>query len=224
VFSDYNYTVMQAWLYPGNKTLKTAALAVGADSAAIARPSGDPREVLLMSGEIGAAGTTLNPVKSFVGRVVAAASGTHVLRVVTATGSTDYPFTPLQIDHDARTTHFSLAVPNTGAVQSVTVLQQGRTLVQRSAGTDRTTVQSTAREAAPLQLKEAAGQLAVTWDARTSAYATITWVGATGQRVTLSQDLRGGSAQVSTGELPAGGSFEVILSDGLNSTRQSVRR
>ena len=44
------------------------------------------------------------------------------------------------------------------------------------------------------------------------------------KRVTLAQDLRGGSATLATGELPAGGTFEVILSDGLNSTRQSVRR
>jgi hypothetical protein len=110
-------------------------------------------------------------------------------------------------------------------VQSLTVLNQGKTLVQRSAGgSDKASVQSAAREAAPLQVKEAAGQATVTWDARTNPYATLTWVGPAGQRVTLAQDLRGGSAQVSTGELPAGGSFEVILSDGLNSTRQNVRR
>ena len=220
VFSDYNYTVMQAWLYPGNKTLKTTAAAVAGGESS----SGEPREVLLVSGEIGAAGTTLNPVKSFVGRVATGTSGAYVLRVTTATGSTDYAFTPLQLDHDAKTTHFSLSIPNPGAVQSLTVLQQGRTLVQRTSGSDRVSTQSTAREAAPLAVKEANGQAAVTWDARTNTYATLTWVGANGQRVTLAQDLRGGSAQVATSELPAGGSFEVILSDGLNSTRQSVRR
>ena len=227
VFSDYNYTVMQAWLYPGNKTLKAAALAVGpADSAPT--PSGEPREVLLVSGEIGAAGTTLNPVKSFIGRVATAASGTYVLRVVTAAGTTDYPFTPLQLDHDAKTQHFGLAIPNTGAVLSLAVLQQGKTLVQAraasTAGGDKATVQSTGREPVPLQLKESSGQLNVTWDARTTPFATVTWVASTGQRMTLAQDLRGGSAQIPTSELPAGGTFEVILSDGLNSTRQSLRR
>ena len=228
VFSDYNYTVMQAWLYPGNKTLKAAALAVGASGTAAATPSGEPREVLLVSGEIGAAGTTLNPVKSFVGRVAAAASGTYVLRVVTAAGTTDYPFTPLQLDHDAKTQHFGLAIPNTGPVVSVTVLQQGKTLVQARAaspaGGDKATIQSTGRETVPLQLKESSGQLNLTWDVRASPFATVTWVGPTGQRMTLAQDLRGGTAQVVTSELPAGGSFEVILSDGLNSTRQSLRR
>ena len=224
VFSDYNYTVMQAWLYPGNKTLKTAALSTGGESASAQTASADTREVLLVSGEIGAAGTSLNPVKSFVGHTATAAAGTHVLRVVTATGTTDYPFTPMQLDHDAKTTHFSLSIPNPGAVQSITVLQQGRTLVQRTAGGERAAIQATGREAAPLQVREAGGQAAVTWDAHTNSYATLTWVGANGQRVTLAQDLRGGSAQVATGELPAGGTFEVILSDGLNSTRQSVRR
>jgi hypothetical protein len=220
VFSDYNYTVMQSWLYPGNKTLKASVQSVTAPPST---PAAEPREVLLVSGEIGASATTLNPVKSFVGSPDASASGEYVLRVVTAAGAADYAFTPLQLDHDARTQHFSVAIPNTGAVQSVTVLHQGRTLVQRAAGSERATVQS-AHEAVPLQVREAAGQAIVTWDARASAFATVTWVGPTGQRLTLAQDLRGGSARLSTAELPAGGSFEVILSDGLNSTRQSVRR
>jgi len=220
VFSDYNYTVMQNWLYPGNKTLKASVQSV---ASAPSTQVGEPREVLLVSGEIGASGATLNPVKSFVGRADSAASGAYVLRVVTAAGAADYPFTPLQLDHDAKTQHFGLAIPNTGTVQSITVLHQGKTLVQRAAGSERATVQS-AHEAVPLQVKEAAGQVTVTWDARSSAYATVTWVGPTGQRVTLAQDLHGGSAQLATGELPAGGSFEVILSDGLNATRQSVRR
>jgi hypothetical protein len=228
VFSDYNYTVMQAWLYPGNKTLKAAALSVGSSEATATTPSGEPREVLLVSGEISAAGATLNPVKSFVGRVAAANSGTYVLRVVTAAGTTDYPFTPLQLDHDVKTQHFGLAIPNTGPVLSLTVLQQGKTLVQAraasTAGSDKATIQSTGREAVPLQLKESSGQLNLAWDARTSPFATVTWVGPTGQRMTLAQDLRGGAAQIATSELPAGGSFEVILSDGLNSTRQSLRR
>ena len=224
VFSDYNYTVMQAWLYPGNKTLKATALATAPADTAQA-PSGEPREVLLVSGELGDSGATLNPVKSFVGRVDTAPSGAYVLRVVTAAGTTDYAFTPLQLDHDAKTQHFGLAIPNTGAVQSITVLHAGKTLTQARAASasDKATTQSAAREVA-LQAKEAAGQLGVTWDARTSPFATVTWVGPTGQRVTLAQDLRGGSAQLATGELPAGGSFEVILSDGLNSTRQSLRR
>jgi hypothetical protein len=228
VFSDYNYTVMQAWLYPGNKTLKATALSVASPDAAPSTPTGEPREVLLVSGELGAAGATLNPVKAFVGRVDVAASGAYVLRVTTAAGSTDYPFTPLQLDHDAKTRHFGLAIPNNGPVLSITVVQQGRTLGQARAATagtgDRSTVQSSAREAVPLQLRESAGQLAVSWDARVDAFATLTWVSPTGQRVTLAQDLRGGSAQVPVTELPAGGSFEVILSDGLNSTRRSLRR
>lgn len=227
VFSDYNYTVMQAWLYPGNKALKAAALAVG-DAESPSAPSGEPREALLVSGEIGVAGATLNPVKSFIGRVTTESSGTYVLRVVTATGTTDYPFTPLQLDHDAATRHFSLAIANTGPVLGLAVLQHGNTLVQAHAaapgGGEKTATQSAGREAVPLQLKEASGQLTVTWDARSTAFATVTWVGPTGQRMTLAQDLRGGTARLATSELPAGGSFEVILSDGLNATRQSLRR
>jgi hypothetical protein len=225
VFSDYNFTVMQSWLYPGNKALKASAQAVTGASDAAQAPSGEPREVLLVSGELGGSGATLNPVKSFVGRVDTAASGAYVLRVVTATGTVDYPFTPLQLDHDAKTQHFGVAIPNTGAVQSITVIHAGKLLTQARAASasDKATAQSAGRDV-PLQLKEAAGQLSVTWDARANAFATVTWISATGQRTTLAQDLRGGLAQLPVSELPAGGSFEVILSDGLNSTRQAVRR
>ncbi|MEP6501896.1 MAG: peptidase inhibitor family I36 protein [Betaproteobacteria bacterium] len=225
VFSDYNYGVMQAWLNPADKA-KASALSV-ATTASTSTAATEPREVLLVSGEVSASGVQFNPVKAFVGKAGAAASGTHVLRVVTVAGAMDYPFTPLRLDHDAKVQHFVLTIPNTGVVQSITVLRQGLALGQAhaagaSAG-DRTS-QSAPREPAPLQLREAGSQLSVTWDARKTPFATVTWVGPTGQRVTLAQDLRSGSAVLATQELPAGGSFEVILSDGLNATRQAVPR
>ena len=45
-----------------------------------------------------------------------------------------------------------------------------------------------------------------------------------GQRVVLAQDLRSGQAVVPAADLPAGGQFELILSDGLNTVRQQFVR
>ena len=69
------------------------------------------------------------------------------------------------------------------------------------------------------QVQKAAGTLQLTWDATRHAFLTVTWVANGGERRTLAQDLRGGSATLPTTDLPAGGSFEVIRSDGLNAVR-----
>jgi hypothetical protein len=123
--------------------------------------------------------------------------------------------------------HFGFTIPNPGAIVSMSVLFQGQTLVQTQAkasvdtGTSRT--QSSAKDVPAVQVQESNGRVQLSWDSRKHPFVTITWVG-NGQRVNLGQDLRGGSATVSASELPVGGSFELILSDGLNSTRQSIGR
>ena len=76
-----------------------------------------------------------------------------------------------------------------------------------------------AGDAVATQVQEAAGTLRLTWDATRHAFLTVTWVGTGGERRTLAQDLRGGSATLPTADLPAGGSFELIRSDGLNAVR-----
>jgi hypothetical protein len=42
--------------------------------------------------------------------------------------------------------------------------------------------------------------------------------------VVLAQDLRNGQAALPAADLPAGGQFELILSDGLNTVRQQFAR
>jgi hypothetical protein len=225
VFSDYNYRKMQVYLTPADKA--TAAGATSSAQSVSATESTETREVLLVSGELRASGAELNPVKALVGKVNASTtgSGPYTLRVVTASGTIDYPFTPRELDHNSSVKHFGLTIPNPGAIASITVLYQGQAVgvAKSSAETGTSRAQSATTVTAP-QVKEANGQLQVSWDARRHPFATLTWVGANGQRINLAQDLRGGSAAVSASELPAGGSFEVILSDGLNSTRQSVGR
>jgi len=209
VFSDYNYRQMQTYLTPTDKQV----LSAGGDRATSTTTA--VQELLLISGEIRSDGTAeLNPVKSLSGKARVPASGDYTLRIVADTGTVDYSFSPRTLDHDTSTEHFGFTVPNPGAVQSVAVVRNGKVLLNTQARAQRLQ----AGTAVATQVQDAAGTLRLTWDATQHAFLTVTWVG-NGERRTLAQDLRGGSATLSTAELPAGGSFEVIRSDGLNAVR-----
>ncbi len=215
VFSDYNYRQMQIYLTPADRRVvgEAGALATQTTTAAV-------QELLLISGEIRADGTAeLNPVKSLSGKARVPAPGDYTLRIVAAAGTVEYPFAPRTLDHDASTEHFGFTVPNPGAVQSVAVVRNGKVLLNTQARAARIL------SATPVttQVQDTAGTLRLTWDAAQHPFLTVTWVG-NGERRTLAQDLRGGSASLSTAELPAGGSFEVIRSDGLNAVRSTHSR
>ena len=217
VFSDYNYRLMQTYLTPADKMMVT-------ESAASATPA-TPQDLLLISGEIGAASAELNPVKSLVGTAELPAAGPYTLRIVTATGSIDYPFAPRVLDHNATLQHFGFTIPNPGVIQSITILQNGKTLLntQAKAASGIERAQSATTTQVQVQVQEVGGSVRLSWDATRHPYLTVTWTGS-GQRRTLAQDLRGGSATLSTAELPAGGSFELVLSDGLNPVRLTHNR
>lgn len=222
VFSDYNYRKMQTYLTPTDKA--KVASAAGSSTAASAPESNEPREVLLVSGELRGDSAELNPVKALMGKVRGTGEGPYVLRVVTASGTLDYPFALREIDHESEVKHFGFTIPNPGPIASMTVLHRGAAVgAAKSAVDNKARIQSAEGMTAPA-VKEAGGQLQVTWEARRYPFATLTWVGANGQRINLAQDLRGGSAAVSASELPAGGGFELVLSDGLNSVRRAVAR
>jgi hypothetical protein len=182
------------------------------------------QDLLLISGEIGASGTAeLNPVKSLVGRAQAPEAGAYTLRIVSASGTVDIPFTPRTLDHDSTLQHFGFTIPDPGAIQSITVLQGAKTLLNSQARAAGTAVRAQAVSAPRVQVQESGGALTLTWDAARHPYLTVTWVG-TEQRRTLAQDLRGGSVTLSSADLPTGGSFELGLSDGLNAVRMNQAR
>lgn len=214
VFSDYNYRQMQIYLTPADKLVLT-------ENAASAAPA-TPQDLLLISGEIGATSAELNPVKSLLGTANVPEAGAYTLRIVTATSTIDYPFAPRVLDHNATLQHFGFTIPNPGVIQSITILQNGKTLLNtqaKAASLERAQSATTPQ----VQVQEAAGGTRLSWDATRHPYLTVTWVGS-GQRRTLAQDLRGGSATLSTADLPAGGSFELVLSDGLNPVRSTHNR
>jgi Peptidase M66 len=212
-FSDYNYRKMQVFQTPTDKQVKQAAAAVAAG----------PQELLLVSGRIGEGKAEMRPVKSMFGEVRLPEDGPYTLRITTAQGTIDYRFAPKPLDHGGAFEHFAFTIPHPGPVVGMTIVKDAATLM-RSRAQPASTAQAlrAASDKPQVQVAEQGGELRLAWDAAKYPYLTVTHVG--DQRATLSQDLQGGAAALPASGMPAGGSFEFSLSDGLNTTRVVVKR
>lgn len=199
-FSDYNTHLMQAFLTPADATLA-------------ADPVGQAQNLVLLSGQIGAGQARLFPLKSFVGRVKRALKGEYTLHIVTAKGTFDYPFDPLEIDHaeNMKFQNFSLVIPNPGVITAVTVTKGNAVLLETTARPLTPSVSSNER----VQVSEQDGKVALSWDHNRYPYLTVTVV-SDGTRRTLAQDLQNGSAVVPVDSTLGRGMFEFSLSDGVN--------
>lgn len=207
-FSDYNTRLMQAFLTPTD-AVKAAAV------------NRSTENLLLISGQITGDKATLSPLKSFVGKAEIPATGEYTLHIVTAKGELDYPFATLPFDHNEgmKSQNFSFSIPHPGSIVSVAVVKGGATLLQSASrpATQAKVLSATSQTAAQVQVREQGGTLQLSWDAGRQPYLTVTVV--VGEaRYTLAQDLQGGNASLPMSTLPAGGSFEFSLSDGLNTT------
>ncbi len=220
-FSDYNYRKIQVHLTPADRSVQVAS-ASGAASLA----SG-PQELLLVSGQIAAGKAEFMPVKSLFGEPRLPQRGPYNLRIVTAAGVVEYPFATRELDHIASAQHFGFTIPHPGSIYSMSIVKDGQTLTQsqaRSATAASATTQTERAASAGMQLQvsEQGGVLRLNWDHARYPYLTVTHLGA--QRSTLAQDLQGGNASLPVASLPAGGSYEFSLSDGLNTVRVSRNR
>ena len=65
--------------------------------------------------------------------------------------------------------------------------------------------------------------LSVKWDTNAASHIAVTYV-SKGQRIVLGVNRTGGSAEFGIGDLPAGGYYEVALSDGLNARTLRLQR
>jgi hypothetical protein len=209
VFSDYNYRIMQTFLTPAD-----TAKAQAAEAKAVAQ------DVLLVSGSINGRQVEINPVKALFAKPDAA-SGPYVLRVQTTGGQIqDQAFTAQALDHDGDNQHFSVFVPKVDNIASISVLKDGVVLSQAQprVSSARAKAQAAGGSRAQVTVKEAGGKATLRWDADSTPFLSVTWTDGT-RRLNLSQDLQGGEATLDTHELPAGGRFEFIVSDGLNAQR-----
>ncbi|MDQ1829593.1 M66 family metalloprotease [Massilia scottii] len=201
-FSDYNTNLMQAFLTPADTLMKATAADVSQD-------------LILVSGQVSGDKATLSPLKSYVGRARVQDKGEYTLRIVTAKGALDYPFSTLVVDHaeEMKSQNFSLSIPNPGPIVSISVVKGTANLMQSTA---RPTPEGSVQGGrAVVQVREQGGKVQLNWDHSRYPYLTVTLV-TDAKRSTLAQDLQHGSALLSLGPLPAGGAFEFSLSDGVN--------
>ncbi|WP_157604008.1 M66 family metalloprotease [Rhizobacter sp. Root1221] len=216
-FSDYNYRRMQIYLTPADKMVIAASASAEATG---------PQELLLVSGKINGDKIELTPLKSLRGEPRLPEGGIYTLRIISAQGTVDYPFSPRQLDHAQAEQHFGFTIPHPGAIYGISVLKDGKALLQNAVkpanGVSAAREKVAASVKPQVQVTEQGGVLRLTWDAASYKYLTVTHVGET--RTTLAQDLQGGTATLSGANLPAGGSFEFSLSDGLNAVRIETAR
>jgi hypothetical protein len=80
-----------------------------------------------------------------------------------------------------------------------------------------------ATEPLTIDWSERGGQLSVRWNTAAASRATLTHV-ADGERTVLALQRPGGALVIDTSRLPAGGAFELSLSDGLNARLLTLPR
>ncbi|MBU1359335.1 MAG: zinc-dependent metalloprotease [Gammaproteobacteria bacterium] len=214
-FSDYNYRLMQRLLDPASASAVDAAAEEPAPQA--------PRELLLIAGSIRGTQVELAPVKRFEGRPGGTGGQAYLLRLETTSGVVEYPFDTEELDHDSETRLFTLSIPAPGSVRRLQIFQRKQMIYERVAVPGSSVAAQQTRQKTstpPVQLFEQNGEARVSWDAGSYPYLTVVHVGA--QRTVLMQDMRdrqAASATLPLSGLPAGGDFELILSDGLNTAR-----
>ena len=147
-------------------------------------------------------------------------TATYTLRITSASGAVEYPFDLRAMDHHDSLFQFGFSVPHPGTLLGLEILHNGQVLLSQGSAQGGTGGQKSAslRSAEPqVQLSESGAMLTVQWDAQAHPYLMVGHVGA--QRSTLAVDARGGMVQLSLDGVPAGGHFELGLSDGLNTVR-----
>ena len=222
-FSDYNLREVQRFL----EASPQASLSVQAQAAAGGAKAGG--DVLVISGAIRLDGVQLAPVQMRRGAAQAVEQGDYELRLRTTDGQTfAVPFDAVLVDHAMPPErHFHVEVPSPGPLAAVELARAGSVFVTRAAAPMSDAVRIAAAER--VQLATVGGDVQLTWDAARHPFAAVTHVadgaaGAEETRTVLVLDARGGRVMLDTSSLPAGGRFEVSLSDGINAQLRSIPR
>jgi len=216
-FSDYNLREVQRFLEarPQTAPLVTAAALVEGKVAA---------EVLIVSGVIGLDGVRLAPLQVARGEAPVVAAGEYAIRLRTAAGgSFELPFDAVVVDHAMPPErHFLVRVPNPGVLAGVDLMRGGAVIASRNAEVSATDLARAMAAVTTVDAVDADGMLDLGWDAARYRFATVVHVGAAGRSVQV-LGAEGGRLKVPTADL-AGGSFEISLSDGLNTRLITIAR
>ncbi|MCU0925426.1 MAG: hypothetical protein MUF44_05130 [Hydrogenophaga sp.] len=217
-FSDFNYRAVQGFLETqrglGNVGLFTSASA--------------PQPLLVVNGSITASGARIERVAPSRGVLPPVEESPYELEVTTTAGATvRVRVEATEVDHaETPTLHFTGVLPDPGRIARIALLRDGRTLGERSAAPARVQAAgASAPDSTPWAQRSVAGsRTSFTWNAARYPLATIEHVQPDGQRHVLALQAQGGQATFDTAHLPAGGVFEIGLSDGLNGVTLTLQR
>ncbi len=241
-FSDYNLNGVMRFLEARPLALK--------DVAGAAKPSVDAggatveaAEFIVVSGTVDVSGAVLlAPVRAVRAdrrrESAPAPDGRHLLRIVMLDGRTiEQRFEVTMLDHAPGEGHFLLRLPHPGGrIERVDVQRGQQMMVSRSAAKQQAATRLQTPGALGAAAAPAAGPwaevrrdgdaLVLEWSAADRPYASLALVVGRQHHV-LALDATGGRWRIAAealAGLPAGGEFEVSLSDGAESTLMVVPR
>ena len=209
-FSDHNYSFVQGFLEAQR----------GAGNIGLFEIAAAQIPLLVISGSIEGHSARIDKVLPSRGQAPAVVETTHQVEVTTADGRTvRVGVVATEVDHaDPPAQHFTGVMPDPGRIARIAVLSGGRAIGERSAALPKARAASaTPRDNMPWAHRSGTGAATLfTWNAALYPLATIEHVLPNGQRSVLALQAQGGQAQLGTAHLPAGGVYEIGLSDGLN--------
>ena len=217
--SDFNYLNAFSWLESTHGRNWTTALGPGTPAASRT----------LISGFLNDDGSLdLHPVQHVRCQAIAPKPGNDLtVRIRTAQGMRSILLATEHVeDVRGNCRAFAFTLDGQEELQSIEILQQGRYLAGRSEVSSlrarmAQTIQGDPK--AGFRLRETEGRVHLQWDAIRNPYAGLVHVDALGRRTTLALRLTGGEVDLPALPFASGGHYELILSDGLNPIRQSVK-
>lgn len=208
--SSYMYAKAQANLESNPPSANGAALSSSAGSGAV-------EPLVLVSGSIRDGTVELRGLEAFTGRASDPETGPYTLRLETAGGTIETPFAAQPIAHSASAS-FQFTVPDRGTVGAIEIWRGGQRLLRRATGLRPLSVWTEP------ELTEHGGRLDLRWDTNAFRSATLTHVGPDGLRTVIGLRLERASVSFDVSPLPAGGHFELTLTDGFNSVQRTFQR
>lgn len=199
--SNYNYKGAQTWL-ESRPVPETAAYVTS------------PR--IIVSGRLSAGRVLLNPISLVEGPTEAEAiePGEYTL-TLRGEQTVSVPFNLRRVEDGTDDGQFSMVLPPVAGLYAAEVSYQGKVVAMKVAGPAKPAQRAAVR---PVQ-----GGVELTWDAAAFPYASLAHLGEQ-EHTTLSLWQEGGKAFISTAGLAEGGTWEVSLSDGVQSQRLVVAR
>ena len=211
-FSDYNYFHVQnwleSWLYPTSQPMKVFTSTF---------------ELLDIAGEISTQGVRFQPIFGSLGQP-GLSQGEYQLRLRLSDGSQIFSsFSAVRVaDASGTLLHFKLKMVKPALdIIGMDILKDGQVLPMNQTKPI-VAAQKVGDTSPSLTWQVQDQQLHLSWNDTRYRYLSVSHVG--NATTLLARQLQGGKAQLSIANLPAGGEWQLVLSDGLNTQLIRVKR